>query len=215
MIQILFNSLLLPRKLKKWLYKKYATQSLKGRPFTLLSSNCLGGQTCKEAGIPYNSPTVGLFLYPEDFYELCRAPEYFFHAPLTFIKESKYPSAKKHLEEHHYPIGCLKGEIEIHFLHYKNEEEARTKWNRRVRRINWKNILVITNDQNEFTPEMLSHFDQIKYPKILLSAKELNHPDTVPLSYFKKEAHVGDTFSNRLKIIKDFDLVQWIVKNTP
>ena len=41
--------------------------------------------------------------------------------------------------QHHCPIGIL-DDIEVIFLHYKSEDEAYQKWNRRKERIVWDNI---------------------------------------------------------------------------
>lgn len=48
---------------------------------------------------------------------------------LQFVKESKY------LEDfdNRYPIALL-DDVELHFLHYADETEARQKWDRRIQR---------------------------------------------------------------------------------
>ena len=45
------------------------------------------------------------------------------------------------------PIGVL-DDIEVVFLHYKSEQEALEKWNRRSKRINWNNIVFKFSEQN-------------------------------------------------------------------
>lgn len=44
-------------------------------------------------------------------------------------------------------IGKL-DDIEVVFLHYKSEEEAYQKWNRRKKRINYNNLIFKFNDMN-------------------------------------------------------------------
>ena len=47
-----------------------------------------------------------------------------------------------------YPIGKLGNDVEIHFLHYKSETEAQEKWNRRLKRMNFNNILFKFSDND-------------------------------------------------------------------
>ena len=45
------------------------------------------------------------------------------------------------------PVGILE-DIELHFLHYNSEIEAKNKWNRRKKRINYSNILFKFSDND-------------------------------------------------------------------
>ncbi len=65
--------------------------------------------------------------------------------------------------------------IEIFFLHYHSEEEARDKWERRRERINWDRLLVKFNDQNGCTEELIREFDKLPFKnKVCFTVKE--HP---------------------------------------
>lgn len=123
---------------------------------------------------------------------------------LTFIKESKYAS---NIE---YPIGLL-GDIEIHFLHYSSQEEAKAKWNRRKERMNLENVFFKFNDNDKCTYELLKEFDEINYnAKVIFSSKK--YDDIKNLIYFeerKNQGYVGED----LKIYrKYFDVVEWLNK---
>ena len=61
--------------------------------------------------------------------------EYYLHTELRFISalESKYKDELTKKEQTNIPIGLL-DDVELVFLHYKNEKEASEKWKRRTAR---------------------------------------------------------------------------------
>ena len=75
-----------------------------------------------------------------------------------------------------YPVGVLsngKNTIEIFFLHYHSEQEAREKWERRIKRINWDKLLVKFNDQNGCTETEVNRFIGLPYKnKLFFTCKE-------------------------------------------
>ena len=75
-----------------------------------------------------------------------------------------------------YPVGVLsngKNTIEIFFLHYHSEQEAREKWERRIKRINWDKLLVKFNDQNGCTETEVNRFMGLPYKnKLFFTCKE-------------------------------------------
>ena len=56
-----------------------------------------------------------------------------------------------------------KNTIEIFFLHYHSEQEAREKWERRIQRINWNKLLVKFNDQNGCTEKEVDNFMRLPF----------------------------------------------------
>lgn len=119
-------------------------KKLKNTTFTIISDNCWWWFVYQDLKLIYNSPFVGLFLFPECYLKLISNFKENIILPLHFIQkyESKYASKL----EFSYPIGTLLGtDIEIHFLHYSTEGEALIKWNRRKKRINFDNILFKIN----------------------------------------------------------------------
>lgn len=136
---------------------------LKNKDFTIISNNCWGGRIYQRYALQYTSPTVGLMFYADEYIKFVSNLRYYVEHELTFIPKtkSKYYQYYKDKEKY-YPIGVL-DDIEIVFLHYKSEEEAREKWNRRKARINWDNLIVKFNDQNRCTPEHIKAFDKLPY----------------------------------------------------
>lgn len=110
-------------------YSGIDIEIVKDKEFVLISNNCWGGSAYQWYKKPYNTPFVGLFIYGPCYLKLLKNFEQYMDHSLTFISKSKYPSIGKS-----YPIGMLK-DIEIHFEHFKSEEEAREKWERRTARM--------------------------------------------------------------------------------
>src|SRR6185436_15299213 len=74
-----------------------------------------------------------------------------------------------------YPIALL-GEIEIHFLHYKDANEASEKWKRRVKRINYNNLIIKFSDRDGCTEEMIQEFDRMNFKnKVCLTTKKYKY----------------------------------------
>jgi len=142
-------------------------------PFTIISNNCWGGHVYRFFAESYASPTIGMYFFTPDYIKLLNNLEYYFNLPLDFItyKESKY---KNKLEEYggdnlSCPIGKL-DDIECIFLHYSTQQEAKDKWERRKKRINWDNLYVKMSEQNLCTEEHLKAFDLLPS---LVSGKNL------------------------------------------
>ena len=95
----------------------------------IISNNCWGYHYYKSNEIPYPTPFIGLFLYIPDYIKLLENFESYMETELKFVKRSKWP-----VKLDNYPIGII-NDAEIHFLHYKTEQEAREKWNRRLSRM--------------------------------------------------------------------------------
>ena len=99
---------------------------------------------------------------------------------LTFIKpeESRWkdmPQVSGDKRFGSYPIGVLsngKNLIEIFFLHYHSEQEAKEKWERRVQRINWNKLLVKFNDQNGCSEAEVNKFMETPFKnKVFFTCK--------------------------------------------
>lgn len=103
---------------------------LRNSLFILVSNNCWGNELYSDLGRKYNSPFVGLFLYPDCYLQLLEDFDSVIASKLEFVKRSRYFDTQSS-----YPVGLLCGCIEIHFLHYKSELEALDKWSRRVARL--------------------------------------------------------------------------------
>lgn len=132
---------------------------------TIICNNCTGSRISQDLHYRYNSPTIGLYIkYPEYIIFLENLKE-FMKCELVF-KDKKSP----------YPIGYLCWndlEITIYFLHYQTVEEAKKKWDRRKRRINWNKLLIIGTDTDNCSIEDVTRFLQLPYQcKIFFSNRD-------------------------------------------
>lgn len=156
--------------------------------FTIISNNCWGGLIYQSYGLPYRTPTIGLFFPAKDFIRFVYNFDHYIEQNLVFIKpeDSKWFGAMNNKSNWgQYPIGIL-DDVEIHFLHYKDTNEAYEKWERRKKKINRKKLIFKFNDQNFCTEEDLILWAQLnRNNKICFTCK--NYP-SIPGIIFVKGA---------------------------
>lgn len=144
---------------------------LRNYDFIIVSNNCWGYRLYKILGSEYNTPFVGLYMYPSCYLKLLNDFEELINSELVFCNVSKYT------ENFSYPVAIIGDDIEIHFLHYNSEQEAKSKWNRRVERLNdciKSNIPIYFKfcDRDLCSKENLIEFHSIEMAnKISFSAK--------------------------------------------
>lgn len=145
--------------------------------FTIISNNCWAGMVYESYGLPKLTPTISMFIMPEDYLRFVADLPGYLSAPLEFID----PSASKWAGDlagneswGSYLIGRVE-DVELHMLHYHDETVARRKWESRVGRVNFERILYKFNDQNGATEDDLARFDALGLPhKVIFCARE--HP---------------------------------------
>ncbi len=148
------------------IFAKSRYMSLNNTDFSIICNNCWAGYVYRRFSLPYLTPTVGCYIFATDFCKLCENLRFYMEQPLNFISynDSKYKDVlieRKHTE---VPIAKL-GDVEIVFLHYKTEEEAREKWTRRVARINYDNLIFKFSKMNQCGEEELKRFDSLEADK--------------------------------------------------
>lgn len=107
-------------------------------------------------------------MFTDDYIKFLSNIKTYCNQPLRFIsyKESKWSDIleKRGGLNITCPIAKL-DDIEVVFLHYKTEHEAREKWTRRCKRINWNNLIVKMTQQNLCSEEHLRQFEALPYKK--------------------------------------------------
>lgn len=151
---------------KKWveLWAKFRIRTLTNKNFTIISNNCWAGTIYQSYGLKYNTPTLGLFFMAKDYIKFINSLKYYINQELKFIepKDSKwYKKLKGEYKFGAYPIAKL-DDIEIFFLHYKTEVEAKEKWESRKKRINYENILYKFSEMNYCDKDDIKKFQEIK-----------------------------------------------------
>jgi uncharacterized protein (DUF1919 family) len=185
--------------------------SLRHDDFSILSSNCLGGEVYRYFALPYRTPTVGLFFFGEDYIRFVEDLPRHLTQPLSFAKRSRYDAinelrARRALT---YPIGLLNG-MEIQFLHYESETAAREKWTRRCARVNLGNLFLLYNDMDGFQEEYFTRFEKLDYSrKIFLSARHRPSPCCIHVREYDGQPCIGDLLKEHY-LPRYLDMVQWL-----
>ena len=184
------------RKILTWVRRI----GLKGNSFTIVSNNCFAGFVYQKFGIKYNTPFIGLFILPPDYIELLKNFNELIKKKLIFINadKSKYKDYLiKNNRYNKYPIGRLGESVEIHFLHYKSEIEAEEKLNRRLKRMNFNNILFKFSDNDLSNEELIQEFDELPYKnKICFTSKDMkNIKCQIYLKKYKNEKSVENEWA--------------------
>lgn len=191
--------------IKKWKIE------LKNNDFSIIGNNCWAGGIYEDFKIEYKTPTVGLFFYAPDYIKFVSNLERNLGLPLHFIDNSRYEIANQLRDENRYPIGLIDNEIEIHFLHYKNNQDAEEKWERRKKRINKNNIFLAFSDKDLCTEKLVIDFDRLPYPKVIFSSKKNNTiKSLIYLPKFKNHNEIGDIYSDRLAYRIHFNVSKWL-----
>lgn len=167
-------------KIISYFKKRYNYMKLKNKNFTIISNNCWGGDVYQMYGLEYTSPTIGLYLYESDYIKFVSDLEKYLSYELIFIqpKQSKFYDKlclEFGPEKLDFPIAQIL-DVEIMFLHYKKSDEAKKKWDRRKKRINYSNILFKLSDRTDCNEDIIRTFCALPYKnKICFTKKE--YPD--------------------------------------
>lgn len=196
------------------LFANYEQQRLKRKSYVIISNNCWGYELYQGTGREYNTPFVGLFLFPDCYlrflenFESCIAQE------LRFKTQSKYDGQKKH-----YPIGVLDDDIEIHFLHYASEAEARNKWTRRIKRMQQARVAgaelyIKLCDAENCGQAELARFHALPFcHKLSLGFQAFQHPNHLHVPFLRNAA--GTALVDGAKLFKRrysyFDITHWLL----
>lgn len=173
-------------------YSNKTFRGLKNKNFSIICNNCAAGFIYQDAKMEYLTPTVGLFFHSDCYIKLINDLSVF-NEPLKFVPVSKYPSTNtlRDNANMYWPIAIIGDGIEVHFLHYHSEAEAKEKWERRVKKINYDNVLFLYAVRELATDEHVKAFMNSPYKnKLCLSAKEYKEYDN--LVYFPEYKKMGE-----------------------
>ena len=194
-------------------YQNIAKLRLKNKSFSIISDDCWGGKVYNDVGVTYTSPTVNLFFYSSCFLKLIQDLKSNIQLDIDFVEASKYEAANQFREKSgkYYPIGRL-GDIEIHFLHSKDNLDAQSKWDYRKSRVNYDNLFFKFSDAYLNNPQDLIEFENLplKNKVIFVSKKYEGLRNGIFLKEFETKGSVGDAFKYRWIYRKYFDSVKWL-----
>jgi uncharacterized protein (DUF1919 family) len=188
-------------------------RKLRNKHFSIIGNNCFVGGMYHKYGLKYSSPTIWTYIFPDEYLRFLGKLDWYLAQPLEFIKASKHAMSKRftQITGKVYPIGLLGGDVEIHFMHYKTQQEAAEKWNNRLKRLCRDNLFVVFSDSEEFKEPQLETFAGLPFEhKVFLSAKpHAGFDGIVFVKDYASAPYVFDVTRNR-KYEKYFDLTRWL-----
>lgn len=107
------------------------------------------------------------------------------------------------------------GDLELHFMHYKNFEEVKTTWDRIKKRINKNDIFIMWTFFGETDEKLFTRFEQLPYKnKIAFVNKEVKgYKSLYYIKGFEEYSGLGvitlfqGIFGKRY--IDQFDYIKW------
>ena len=185
-------------------------KSLHSTDFSIISNNCWAGSVYRYYGLPYQSPTAGLYFFASDYVKFASDLRHYIASTLEFIdaRDSAHVAALERKGEADKVIARL-DDIEVVFLHYPTVEEARVKWERRCRRINWDNLFIKFSQMNECSAQDIEAFDAIGFPnKICFTARPM--PQVKCGLYFPGFEMNNQIANDTDRFCRGFDLTAWL-----
>lgn len=167
----IYLEVFIKRKMRRDVSEKEIIK-LQNKDFVIISNNCFGGQAYQWLKLPYNTPFVGLFLYGQCYLKLLQNFDFYLKQDLVFVTKSAYKDIIQA-----YPIALLY-DVELHFLHYKTQQEVIDKWYRRLERlkeqINYDNFFFQISDQDLIDENIIEAFHKLDFKnKLSFSAFDI------------------------------------------
>lgn len=173
---------------------KNRNKKILNKKFTIISNNCFGGITYEYLDLQYLSPTIGLYFFAPEYIKFINNIKYYVNLPLKQItaKKSRYYNELKRLHQESKIIGII-DDVEIVFLHYNSFEEAKIKWEKRCKRINYDNIIYKFNDQNLCTKKELEAFNNFNTKnKICFTSKKYDYEGFIWMKKYSRNEFVKE-----------------------
>lgn len=209
------KSIKLVKNLIRRLCINYDRFKYKTSEFVIVSNNCWGGEIYKRLGLPYNTPFIGLFIQGTDYLKLLQNFDYYMSLDPKFSVGENVESVltAKPLD---YPLGML-GDIEIHFVHYKDSAEASEKWMRRKERMlrimnkNKYYFKIDDRDSGSSSSDIITAFHGLKFTnKISFGVKDLRFNNHIQIIQYSNDITVPDGVVLYNLAFRKFDALAWI-----
>lgn len=137
--------------------------------------------------LEFLTPTINLsFGNNKDFYFFL----FYLEKYIRFGQLAFSPKNETHPNFKNAPIGILSckecPDIEIHFIHYLSFDEAKEKWERRAKRVNWNKIFVLIDASNKYEHEMIPFYLNLQYKMTIFTDLNSSINNVVHMKYFDK-----------------------------
>ncbi len=171
-------------KLPCFSWKRYI-KILESR-ITLIAEVCYGGYIYNQLGLQFNSPFINTRIEENDYLKLLEKLYYYLEQKIVLINDigtvenmkSTMVSPDVSWGKMGYPVFAL-DDVKLHAIHTLNPYTYTEEWNRRIKRINTNNVLVMMILENDNVAKRFSRLN-IKN-KIGFYFKEMESTDIVCL----------------------------------
>jgi uncharacterized protein (DUF1919 family) len=159
-----------------------------------------------------------MFIPPKDYLLLLQRFDERMRSSLVFANGSRSESLNlwRDRERLNYPIGLLDGCVELHFLHYTGEDDARAKWLRRCERItpDPTRRFFKFDDRDGATAEDIRQFCGLPLAnKVCFTATTYDVP-TVVIPGELGQTHVSDGITLSENSNRHFNALRWVSTRT-
>jgi uncharacterized protein (DUF1919 family) len=151
---------------------------LEHREFTVLSNDCWGQALYEGYGLPCQTPLAGGGMYSDCFLRFLGNIEGYLGSRLRFVPKTRYLALGRIRNQRAaqglpWPIGLLGDDVEVHFLHYRTEDESRRAWDAGCERLNLNRIAVkFSADKDGATQEHVERFVALPFARKLLISRQ-------------------------------------------
>ncbi|MCD8391021.1 MAG: DUF1919 domain-containing protein [Firmicutes bacterium] len=190
-------------KRKKYLESMRAEYDYSLPTPSIICTACIGGMISNNLGLRFMSPTVNLWMMPQDIVKFLTDMDTYLNADFVEDKTTQYT----------YPVGRLK-DITVYFNHYPDFDAAVSKWNDRKQRIDRENMYIITDDKF-LTDEDIAALESVKCKRLIIFTKDEERDS----HFFKLKAYEGMSevgnysvrdFSGFSTFEKEFNYSAWL-----
>ena len=180
---------------------------MKSDDFCIIANNCWGAEVYKRYNLPFNTPVIGLYFYPEDYLSFISDLRFNLETDISFIKNSRHINGQK------YPVGIVNG-IEIHFLHYETEEDAKAKWTKRCKRVlkNPSRLFFKFDDRDGASSDHIHQFHKMALQNSICFTKD-RYPDystNFQIEMGGNDTSVMDGYDQFYLTDNHYDLDHWL-----
>lgn len=149
---------------------KNLQKNFRNQGVSIIANNCMAGLIYHDLKQPFLTPIVNCRFAPESYIAFCEDMEYYISCQIEdagYLDEVEgFPYARFVGDENHQ-------DLNLALVHYDSFEEGKKAFQRRKKRINYQNqVLLCEMYDQEYSPKLLERFAALPGPKVLLTHRD-------------------------------------------
>ena len=170
---------------------------------TIISNNCSGARMQQDLKMQYQSPTVVLQILPEEYPKFCKNLKHYLSCEVKEYKEFSEIHKQQMMKLlgflPTFPVGLL-DDIAILFQHYETFADAKEKWDRRTKRVDYEHVgYMFVIDKGDYRKEAIE-FGNLRLPNSVLFMRGCDVD--VPIEHHRYDLVGNEEFLGRNHITK-------------